>query len=340
MRFSQPLIILLLLLLPVLWYVGVKAERYLGRLTNAFVLGGGGAAPWRHRARLVLPVLASFWMIVSLAGPAVEVAALEEATYQASLVVALDVSKSMLAEDVWLPESGDGAAEISNRLNLAHRFLYQFLGSMKNENAGLVFFAGRGLEIVPLTRDHAFFGYILRHADMLEMTDSGSNLGAALQTAKGMLEAADPAGIRTVILISDGEDTGSEDAATRQVVAELSAQGVRVFCVGVGEKRAVYIPARKKGMTDFDEFYRDREGTYLQTRLEEDPLKSIAAATGGAYVRLEEGQLTRIAQDLRRQIYSVPAPSLPAEALHKRWLDLSPASLILALLSYSVFLAL
>jgi Ca-activated chloride channel homolog len=340
MRFSQPLIFLLLLLLPALWYVSVKGERHLGRLTSAFALGGAGAAPWRRRARLILPLLASFWMIVSLAGPAVEVVALDEATYRASLVVALDVSKSMLAEDVWLPESSDGTGEISNRLNLAHRFLYRFLGSMKNENAGLVFFAGRGLEIVPLTRDHAFFSYILRHADMLEMTDSGSNLGEALHTAKGMLDAADPAGIRTVILISDGEDTGSEDAATRQVLADLSAQGVRVFCVGVGEKRAVYIPARKKGMTDFDEFYRDREGTYLQTRLEEDLLKSIAAATGGAYHRLEEGELARIAKDLRTQIYSVPAPSLPAEVLHKRWLDLSPASLILALLSYSVFLAL
>jgi hypothetical protein len=141
-----------------------------------------------------------------------------------------------------------------------------------------------------------------------------------------------------VILISDGEDTGSEEVATRQVLAELSAQGVRVFCVGVGEKRAVYIPARKRGMTDFDEFYRDREGTYLQTRLEEDLLQSIAAATGGAYHRLEEGQLARLAKDLRSQIYSVPAPSLRAEAVHRRWLDLSPLSLLLALLSYSVFL--
>ena len=338
MRFSQPLIFLLLLLLPVLWYLALQAERYLGRLTNVFVLGGDGRSPWRRRARLALPVLASFWMIVSLAGPAVEVAALEESTYQASIVVGLDVSKSMLAEDVGRTESREGAAEISNRLNLAHRFLSQFLGSMKNENAGLVFFAGRGLEIVPLTRDHAFFSYILRHADMMEMTDSGSNLSAALQTAKGMLDDADPAGIRTVILISDGEATGSEEVATRQVLAELAAQGVRVFCVGVGEKRAVYIPARKKGMIDFDEFYRDKEGTYLQTRLEEDLLQSIAAATGGSYVRLDEGQLTRIAKDLRSQIYSIPAPGLPAEAMHKRWLDLSPVSLVLALLSYSVFL--
>lgn len=338
MRFSQPLIFLLLLALPVLWYVNVKAERYLGRLAQLFVLGSGGQSFWRHWARLTLPVLASFWMIVSLAGPAVEVAALEESTYQASLVVALDVSKSMLAEDVWLPESRDGTVELSNRLNLAHRFLYHFLGSMKNENAGLVFFAGRGLEIVPLTRDHAFFRYILSHVDMMEMTDSGSNLGEAIQTAKSMLDAADPAGIRTVILISDGEDTVSEETTTRQVLAELSAQGVRVFCVGVGEKRAVYIPARKQGLADFDEFYRDREGTYLQTRLEEDLLKNIAAETGGSYFRLDEGQLTRIAKDLRNQIYSVPAASLPAETMHKRWLDLSPFSLVLALLSYSVFL--
>jgi Ca-activated chloride channel family protein len=339
MRFSSPLIFLLLLLLPLLWYACVKAERYLGRLTKAFALGGGGHPPWRRRVRLILPVTAIFWMICSLAGPAVEVVAPEESTYQASIVVGLDVSKSMLAEDVLLTGPGEGTSEFSNRLNLAHRFIYQFLGNMKNESAGLVFFAGSGLEIVPLTRDHGFFRYLLRHADMMEMTDSGSNLGEALQTAKGMLEDAPPSGIRALILISDGEVTGGDDGAIRQVLSELSTQGIRVFCIGVGEKRAVYIPARKKGMTDLDDFYRDKEGAYLQTMLEEDLLKSIAVATGGAYFRLEESQLTRISKDLRSELYRTPAQSLPAEAVQKRWLDLSPYSLVLALLSYSVFLA-
>lgn len=339
MRFSQPLILLLLLLLPVLWYCHAKAERYLDRLAQAFVMSGGRPALWRRKARRALPLLALFWMVVSLAGPAAEVTAPEEATYQASLVIVLDVSKSMLAEDVLPPELEGRTPEISNRLNLARRFLYDFLGEFKNENAGLAFFAGRGLEIVPLTRDHGFFRYILRYTDMMELTDSGSNLGEALKTAKGMLEEADTSGNRTLILISDGEDTGTDDAAIHQVLSELSVQGVRIFCIGVGEERAVFIPARNPGSGDFDDFYRDKEGVYLQTMLQEDLLKAIAAGTGGAYFRLEEDQLTRIAKDLRHEIYSVPARSLPGQAVQKSWLDLMPGSLLLALLSYSVFLA-
>jgi len=339
MRFSQPLLLLLLLLLPVLWYCHAKAERYLDSLMDAFVVSGGRHALWRRKTRRVLPLLALFWVVVSLAGPAAEVTAPEEATYHASLVVGLDVSKSMLAEDVLLPELDGAPPEISNRLNLARRFLYDFLAGMKNENAGLVFFAGRGLEIVPLTRDHGFFRYILRYTDMMELTDSGSDLGEALKTAKEMLGETDTSGIRTLILISDGEDTGTDDAAIQQVLAELTSRGVRVFCVGIGEKRAVYIPARKAGTGDFDDFYRDKEGVYLQTMLEEDLLRNIATATGGAYFRLEEDQLAQIAKDLRREIYSVPAQSLPKEGVHKKWLDLTPGSLFLALLTYSVFLA-
>ncbi len=340
MRFSQPLLLLLLLLLPMLWYCHARAERYLDRLVQAFVVSGGRPALWRRKARRVLPLLALFWMVVSLAGPAAEVTAPEEATYQASLVITLDVSKSMLAEDVLLPESEGDPPEISNRLNLARRFLYDFLGGLKNENAGLAFFAGRGLEIVPLTRDHGFFRYVLRYTDMMELTDSGSDLSEALKTATGMLAEADPSGNRTLILISDGEDTGTDDVAIHQALSELSAQGVRIFCIGVGEERAVFIPARTTGSGDFDDFYRDREGGYLQTMLQEDPLKDIAEATGGAYFRLEADQLTRIAKDLRHEIYSVPAQSLPEQAVQKSWLDLMPGSLLLALLSYSVFLVL
>jgi Ca-activated chloride channel family protein len=340
MRFSQPLLLLLLLLLPVFWYCHARAERYLDRLVQAFVVSGGRQALWRRKARRALPLLALFWMTVSLAGPAAEVTAPEEATFQSSLVITLDVSKSMLAEDVLLPELEGDPPEISNRLNLARRFLYDVLGGLKNENAGLAFFAGRGLEIVPLTRDHGFFRYILRYTDMMELTDSGSDLGEALKTAKGMLAEAGTSGNRTLILISDGEDTGTDDATIHLVLSELSAEGVRVFCVGVGNERAVFIPARTMGSGDFDDFYRDKEGVYLQTMLREDLLKDIAAATGGAYFRLEEDQLTRIAKDLRHKIHSVPAQSLPAQAMQKSWLDLMPGSLLLALLSYSVFLVL
>jgi len=339
MRFSHPFLLLLLLLLPALWYCQARAERYLAVLLDAFTVSGGKPALWRRKARLLLPILAFFLMTVALAGPAVEITVPEEATYQAALVIGLDVSKSMLAEDVLLSKPEEGTPEISNRLNLARRFLYGFLGGLKNENAGMFFFAGNGLETVPLTRDHGFFRYILKYADLLEMTDSGSNLGEALVTAKLMLDEAGNTGIRTLILISDGEVTVSEDAAIRRTLAEFSALGVRVFCVGVGEERPVYIPARKQGTADFDDFYRNKEGEYLQTKLEEDLLKRIAAATGGAYFRLKEDQLTRISQDLRNEIYRAPVKVLPSAAVHKEWLDLMPGSLVLALLSYSMFLA-
>lgn len=340
MRFAHPYLFSLLLLLPVLWYWHSRSERYLDGLIRLFAGSAGGPAPWRRKARRFLPMLALFWGVVTLAGPAVEITAPEEATYHAALVVGLDVSKSMLAEDVLLTPAAEGTPEIANRLNLARRFLYDFLGGMKNENAGMFFFAGNGLETVPLTRDHGFFRYILKYADLLEMTDSGSNLGEALFTAKLMLDEAGNAGIRTVILISDGEVTASDEAATLRLLADFAAQGVRVFCVGVGQDRPVYIPARKQGTAEFADFYRNRQGEYLQTRREDELLKRIAVASGGAYFRLEEDQLGRTSQDLRKEIYRVPVKVEPSAAVHKQWLDLMPGSLLLGLLCYSVFLVL
>ena len=337
MRLSHPQLLILLLLLPLLGYLAHRTERHLGKIRAAFAWRGKRQAGWRPAARRLLPVLAASWMIFALAGPAVEIDIPQEAAFRTSLVVGLDVSKSMLAEDI-MPAGSEGEAfGMANRLNLARRFLHRFLGRLEGEKTGLFFFAGRGLKSC-LTPGSRILRYILQHADAMEMTESGSSLSEALKTARDMLAEGEASGIRTVLLISDGEDTGRDYAGIQQTLAFFAARQVRVFCLGVGKKQAVFIPVRKKGMTEADGFYRDESGHYLQTRLEEDLLRRMAAETGGAYLQLADDALAGVAGKLLAEIESFPGQLLSEETLRKSWLELAPLFLVLGLLSYTACL--
>lgn len=337
MHFSHPLLLWLFLLLPLIGYRTFRAELYLGKVRQAFTMMGEKRPTWRLKARLLLPVLAASWTVFGLAGPAVEIASPEESKYRSSLVLGLDVSKSMLAEDVVLMRAVEEPFEISNRLNLGRRFFHHLIERLENQKTGLFYFAGRGIEIAPLTRDHGFLRYILRHSDTMEMTASGSNLGKALETARGMLRTADVSGRQAVVLVSDGEDIGSDDAGIQQTISFFADEGIRIFCVGTGENQPVHIPIRKKGMTEIDGFYKDMNGNYLQTKLEEDLLKRIALETGGVYVQVKEDSIGRIARELLQHMQNYPSEILPSEAVRKTLLDLSPFFLFLGLFSYTAY---
>jgi Ca-activated chloride channel homolog len=213
------------------------------------------------------------------------------------IVLAVDYSKSMLAQDVYPSRSERLEAELSRFLDDADR---------RGDRVGVVVFAGNARGF-PVTRDLRMLKLYLEKADPRSENPGGTAIGKALQLAltflvdarrssdetlaedgssediEALLESPRPDHDQAIILLTDGEDNASEP---RQVAEHARRLGVRIYTVGIGSKSGE--PIQK-----FDEdgepagFVTDETGNYLMTRIDEDLLQSLADETGGRYVRVD-----------------------------------------------------
>lgn len=184
------------------------------------------------------------------------------------IVVAVDLSRSMLAEDV-----------SPNRLERARLSILRLMGGLDGDRIGLVAFAADAFVQCPLTTDYSAAAMFLAAMDPDLMPVQGTDLGAALRVS---LDALDQGArdARVVVIVTDGEDheDAFEDALERAV-----DNGVRVHVVGIGTTEGAPIPVydaqgRREG------FMRDEDGTVVTTRLGEQTLRSVAERTGARYV--------------------------------------------------------
>jgi len=189
------------------------------------------------------------------------------------IVVAVDLSRSMLAEDV-----------SPNRLERARLAILRLMGGLDGDRIGLVAFAAGAFVQSPLTTDYAAAGMFLNamHPDLMPV--QGTDLGAALRVSLDALDqgARDS---RVVVIVTDGED--HEDDFEAGLERAVGA-GVRVHVVGIGSTEGVPIPVfdelgRREG------FLRDEDGSVVTTRLGEQTLRTVAERTGARYVTAGAG---------------------------------------------------
>jgi len=186
------------------------------------------------------------------------------------LIVALDVSRSMLAAD----------AGGTNRLAVAINALEHLLGALGGDRAGLVVFAGEAFAAVPLTRDHTVIERALRSHTVGTVTAPGSNLGEAVHLALKTFDAG-VTGPRLLLVVSDGEQLQGDAVEAARMAR---AAGLRVHTAGVGSAAGARVPAPSWGTGGFA---RNPLGREVVSRLDEQGLRRIAAAGGGVYTRLE-----------------------------------------------------
>lgn len=184
----------------------------------------------------------------------------------ADLMVVLDVSRSMLAEDA-----------APSRLLRAKAEIVDLLGKLKGHRVGLVAFAGRAQVLCPLTPDYGFFRVVLDRADPRSIGRGGTRIGEGLRVAK---DAFGTGGARFVLLITDGEDHESFPVEAAQ---ELKKAGIRVIAIGFGDERGSEITLTDPG-TGARSFLVDRQGRPVRSRLDGKTLREIALATEGAYI--------------------------------------------------------
>ncbi len=219
-------------------------------------------------AKAVLLVTALALTVVALARPQFGTRVETVQSRGQDVMVALDLSASMLAEDV-----------SPNRLERARLSVLRLMRQLDGDRVGLVAFAADAFVQSPLTVDYGAAAMFLNAMTPDIMPVQGTNLGAALRVSLDALRDAREA--RVLVVVTDGEDhEGEIDEQIQRAVAS----GVRIHTVGLGSAEGVPIPVfdaqgRRQG------FKRDEDGNVVTTHLDEETLMRVAEATGGRYVR-------------------------------------------------------
>jgi Ca-activated chloride channel family protein len=267
-RFADPWWLLALGLVPLLHALRARVERRRPRAVRysavASVLEAGtGLSRWAHRVPAVLRVLALAALIVALARPQSGATTETFRTQGIDIVLVLDISTSMLAEDLE-----------PNRLEAAKSVAADFVRGRRNDRIGLVAFAGEAFTQAPLTLDYNVITLLLAELDPRMITD-GTAVGMGLATALKRLEASDAAS-KVVILLTDGQSNRGEiGPLTAAQMAE--ALGVRVYTIGAGGTGTARVPV--------DDPVRGRVYATMRVDIDEPTLRQMAELTGGRYFR-------------------------------------------------------
>ncbi len=265
--------------------VRVDRQEILRRKTEASPSGSSSLSdrlPGRARRRLLIWLAAFTLAVTALARPQWG-ETLEEIPHQGlDIMVVLDVSNSMRAED-FRP----------SRLERARMGIRDLLPRLKGDRIGLVVFEGVSVMECPLTVDYAGFRMVLDDVFPGMTPQGGTAIEQALRFAAEQFDESITAD-RVILLISDGEDHEGNPVAA---VPLLRERDIRVFSVGVGTPEGDLIPVTdERGQV---QYMRDRDGHVVRTRLHENALEQLALRTGGMYVRAVPGDfgLDRIYED-------------------------------------------
>ncbi|WP_452220090.1 vWA domain-containing protein [Lacinutrix salivirga] len=183
------------------------------------------------------------------------------------IVFAIDVSKSMLAEDI-----------APNRLEKSKQLVTQIINNLGSDRVGIIAYAGKAFPQLPIPTDYGAAKLFLKNMNTDMLSSQGTAINEAIELAKTYYDDDEQTN-RVLVIISDGED--HSEVATR-VAQEASEQGIRIFTIGVGDTKGGPIPIKRNGL--FLNHKKDKNGETVITRLDETTLKAIADEANGAYI--------------------------------------------------------
>ena len=183
------------------------------------------------------------------------------------IVFAVDVSKSMLAEDI-----------APNRLEKSKQLVTQIINSLVSDRVGIIAYAGKAFPQLPITTDYASAKMFLQNMNTDMLSSQGTAISEAIQLSKTYFDNEDQTN-RVLVIISDGED---HDGEALNVAEEAAEQGIKILTVGVGDLKGGPIPIKRNGV--ILNYKKDNRGETVITRLDETTLKDIASEANGVYI--------------------------------------------------------
>lgn len=276
-RFSNPEYFYFLLVIPVLigfyWY-SVKQQKkqikLFGNFDTVMSLIPGHSFR-RASTKMVLVLVAILLLLVGLAGPQFGAKLTEVKRKGIELIIALDVSNSMLAQDIQ-----------PNRIERAKQSISQLVDKLSNDRIGLIVFSGDAYIQLPITNDYASAKMFLSTINPGIVPKQGTAIGSAIELALSSFSPESKTS-KVIVVISDGENHEDDPVEAAKLAAE---QGVIVHTIGIGSPDGAPIPFGPN-----NSFLKDEKGEVVVTRLDEETLSKIAVVGNGKYVRATNSQI-------------------------------------------------
>ncbi len=280
MTFVRPWLLLLLLALPLWWWWRRRAGPA-ASYSDVGIAGSAGRPAWWVRLPATLRSIAIASWIVAVAGPRIGGDRIELKKEGIAIVIVIDISSSMLAED-FAP---------SNRLEVAKRQAIAFIRGRSADRIGVVAFAGEALTQVPVTLDYPVVEQAVMDIKIGSLED-GTAIGSGLAVAVNRLRRS-PDKSKVILLLTDGENNkGLIDPRT--AAATAGAYGIKVYTIGVGTEGEAPIPTGRGLGGGF-------RYEILPVKIDEVLLNEIATRTGGQYFRAKDSEaLSRIFHQIDR----------------------------------------
>jgi Ca-activated chloride channel homolog len=278
-RFAHSGYLYALIILPVLigvfWWAMRMRNRALARFGNPEILRKltPHESRYKRTVKFFILVAAVGFLILGLANPQIGTKMEEVKREGVDVIIALDVSNSMKAEDIK-----------PNRLESSKQEISRLLDKLQNDRIGLIVFAGDSYLHLPLTMDYSAARLILSTIDVDVVPIPGTAIGSAIKLAMKSFAAGEKKH-KVIIIISDGENH-EDDAIT--AAKDANGEGVIVHTIGMGSADGVPIPLYQ-GSTQVG-FMKDQDGSAIVTKLDEQTMRQVAEAGGGIYIRASNQQ--------------------------------------------------
>jgi Ca-activated chloride channel family protein len=280
LRFENPGLLHLLwgvlfLIFFFIWTIKYK-RRLLQRFGNMEILQKlmQNVSPARRNLKIILLITAFIFLIIALANPQIGTKIEEVKREGLDIIVAIDVSKSMLAEDIK-----------PNRLEKAKHEIGQLINILKGDRIGIIAFAGIAHVQCPLTLDYSAAKLFLNIIDINLIPQPGTAIGKAINKAVAAFNNKERK-YKVLIMITDGEDHESDPL---EAAKEAEKEGIIIYTVGIGSPQGVPIPMYDR-YGNQSGFKKDRSGSVVTTKLDVITLQKIAYQTGGKYYLASTGE--------------------------------------------------
>jgi len=217
--------------------------------------------------KLIMLCLAFTCLTIAMVNPKVGTKLETVKRQGVDIVFAVDVSKSMLAEDI-----------APNRIEKSKQLVTQIINNLASDRIGIIAYAGKAVPQLPITTDYAAAKMFLQSMNTDMLSSQGTAINEAIQLARTYFNDEEQTN-RVLIIISDGEDHSD----LSQDIAETAAEeGIKIFTIGVGSLKGAPIPIKQNGIVL--NYKKDRSGETVVTKLNEETLRAIAEEANGQYI--------------------------------------------------------
>lgn len=277
-RFEDPTYLYLLILLPFLIFIRIwgvrKRKKQLAKFGDPALLKQlmPNVSMAKREVKFWLMTSAVALLIVMLARPQMGTKINQEQRQGIEVIIALDISNSMKAEDV-----------APSRLDKSKMLIENLVDNFTNDKIGLIVFAGDAFVQLPITSDYVSAKMFLQNITPELIAAQGTNMAEAIDLSSHSFTKEEKVG-RAIIVITDGED---HEGGVEKVAKAAKKNGIRIFVLGVGSAKGAPIPDGNGG------YMKDKTGQEVMSALNEDMCKQIAAAGGGAYIHVDNNNIAQ-----------------------------------------------